>query len=308
MRVLTRLLGLSVLAGATFACASTAQAACYGSTPTSAVFADSAFDGQSGLAPEITTVQASVDASCTYAVVPGLTDSLISGDAVFVYLDRDGNSATGSPLFAGADAVVGTLGVTGLEGPPLLGVWNGVDFTFSDPSPVGGARNDGGFAASVDRLGIASGTTSQLVVATIYQGIYDNYIDMAPEPGAAGIALPVAYSTTPPPPPPPPPPPSTAPQRTQPVQGCVVPYLRGRTAASAKNRLFNADCDFANAVRRQHSRTVRKGRVIRTTPAAGTQTTRTVRIVVSKGRRKRARAAVSVTMLHRLEQLANATR
>src|SRR5262245_62613749 len=90
MKVHRRLVGLAVVLGATLGVTSTAEAACYGSTPAAVTFADSALDGELGLAPEITTVRGGLDAACGYSVVPGLTDLLIAGDAVFVYVDRDG--------------------------------------------------------------------------------------------------------------------------------------------------------------------------------------------------------------------------
>jgi hypothetical protein len=303
-----------VLLCVVFGGASAAQAACYGSTPANVSFADSPFDGSAGLAPEITTVQGALDGACNYSVVPGLTDSLVDGDAVFVHIDRDNNPATGDPTFRGADIVVGTLGVTGTEGPPVLGVWNGSSMVFTDPSPVGAARNDGGFSASVDRLGLSPDTLTRFSVSTMYSGIYDNYVDFAPEPGASPISLPVAFSTTPPLPPPPPTPPAPAAQPVVPpaTAGCRVPFVRGKTRWAAEDKLFGADCNVASTVRKRFSNVVRKGRVITTTPGSGARTTKAVRMVVSKGRRKHsARAAgvdgavVSMSVLARLQELAN---
>src|SRR4051794_7530079 len=270
MKAHLRLVGLCGLLGAMFGGASAAQAAGYGSTPARAPFADDPDDSESGLAPEITTVHGTLDSACNYSVVPGLTRSLIDGDAVFVYIDRDNNPATGSPTFIGADIVVGTLGVTGTEGPPLLGLWNGSGFDFNDPSPVGAARSDGGFSAPVDRLGLPSSTLTRFGVGTIYSGTYDKYVDFAPEPGASLIALPVAFSTTPPPAPPAPP----APPTTHPTapRSCRVPSVHGKTRRAAKKRLHAARCNVAGRVRSKYSNSVRKGRVIGTTPAVGART------------------------------------
>ncbi len=254
---------------------------------------------------------------CNYAVNPGV-DALIGDDAVFVYIDRDGDPATGDALDHGADIVVGTLGEIGPESPPLLGVWNGAQFTFTDPAPVGGAVGVGGFSATLDRLGIPAGVTTGITVATIYEGLYSNYIDVAPDLGAASaIPLAVAYSTTPPPPPPAPAPqpiaaPAPAPAAA-PVadQGCVVPSVKRRTRDAAELRLFDADCAIASSALRVYS-SVPKGRVIRTIPASGVRTTRSVRLVLSKGpRRRHARAhssAASRSALAELTVLANAPR
>ena len=90
--------------------------------------------------------------------------------------------------------------------------------------------------------------------------------------------------------------------------GCIVPNVTRRSRSAAENRLFDADCAIASIVTREYS-SVPKGRVIRTLPAAGTQTTKSVRLVLSKGRRKPARARRSVaatTDLARLQTLANA--
>jgi hypothetical protein len=325
MRSSTRLVGLCVLLCALFGGASAAQAACYGSTPAAVSFADSGIDAQGGVAPEITTVQGTLDGRCNYSVVPGLTRSLISGDSVFIYIDRDGNPITGgrTPTGAdGADIVVATLGVSGAQGPPAIGVWNGSLFDFTtDPNPVGAAGSDGGFSASVDRLGIRSGALTWFYVVTRYRGVYD-YFDFGPNPGVAPPSLLAAFSTTPPPPPPPPPPPLFPPYwpvvqqptaKPRPDESaCKVPDVRGKTRSAALDRLLNAHCDLASTALWRYSNSVRKGRVIATTPRAGSRTTRDVRLVLSKGRRKsRARAAaveataLPKTVLTRLQELAN---
>lgn len=302
------------MAGALFGATTTAEAACYGSTPSAMTFADSPFDGEVGLAPEITTVSMAVDGACNYSVNPGLTLPLIDDDFVFIYVDRDGNAATGSLNWGGADVVVGTVGGTYGDSPPLLGVWNGAQFTFTDTSPAGTAPFHGGFSATLDRLGVAPGVTTGVQVRTDWNGTYDTYNDYAPDTNVS-IPLAVNYSTAPPPPPPPPPPPAPAPAPaplpSAPVadaQGCTIPNVKGRTRDAAETRLFNADCEVAFTVVKRYSNTIRKGRVIGTSPGTGIITTKRVKLIVSKGRKRaRARAsAVAPSILDRLEDAANA--
>jgi hypothetical protein len=286
-----------VLAAATFFSATaTASAACYGSTPSSVLYSDP-IDGESGLAPEILTVQAAVDGACHYSVDPGVTRSLIDGDAVFIFIDTDGNAASGSTVFDGADIAVGTLGLTGPDTPPMRGVWNGTTFTFTDPAPIGSALGNGGFSASVDALPIASGTMSQLLISTSWAGSYDDYFDFAPAVGM--IPLPVTFSTMPPAP-------VLAPAqtiKTSPADGdsgdhrCTVPRVRGLTVASARTRLRSAGCRLAASTRRTYSPTVRRGRVVGATVQAHAATSRTVGLVVSLGKRpRRARKASDSTL------------
>jgi len=127
--------------------------------------------------PEITNVLASVDAGCNSTVSPGV-DPLVYGDAVFIYIDSDGNAATGSPTFSGADTVVGTLGGTS-GGGPTRGVWNGSGFTFTDKR-LSAPHHPGGFTANVDRLAPVPGATSRVTVGTMYSGVYDSSSSPAP--------------------------------------------------------------------------------------------------------------------------------
>jgi hypothetical protein len=66
---------------------------------------------------------------------------------------------------------------------------------------------------------------------------------------------------------------------------CKVPKLRGKTVSGARHALRNGGCK-SGKVKRVHSRTVRKGRVISTSPRAGTKHRHgwKVRLVVSSGR------------------------
>ena len=190
----------------------------------------------------------------------------------------------------------------GADYPPLLGVWNGAQFTFTDPTPVGTAPTPGGFSASVDRLGLVSGATVGLRVGSIWVGYYDDYVDFAPEASAPGnILLPVIYSTVAPPPVPvatpvpvAAPAPPAAPAPVVDDVTCTVPKLKGRSRGSAEDRLLDANCEPASGVIRRYSSSVRTGRVIGSSPAMGTTTTRRVKLIVSKGRKRtRARASVS---------------
>ncbi|HEY2984162.1 MAG TPA: hypothetical protein VGJ38_08430, partial [Jatrophihabitantaceae bacterium] len=156
---------LSALGGA-----ASAQASCSASTPATATYADSPIDGDTGLAPEIGVVQASVNATCGYTLDPGVLDAmLVSGDAVFVHINTDGNPSTGSPTFHGADVAVGTLGSTSGNVPPVMGRWNSATSKFDF---AGGATltpaGVGGFTASLDALGIANPATTTVEVGSIY--------------------------------------------------------------------------------------------------------------------------------------------
>jgi hypothetical protein len=275
-------------------------------------FADSPFDGEGGLAPEITTVSMAVDGACNYSVNPGLTLPLIDDDFVFIYVDRDGNAATGSLNWGGADVVVGTVG--GTYGDSPLGVWNGAQFTFTDASPAGTAPFHGGFSATLDRLGVAPGVTTGVQVGRI--GTRSTTPTTTTR--RTRTCRSRSRSTTRPRHPRHPRrrlrprrPPIPAPLPSAPVadaEGCTIPNVKGRTRDAAETRLFNADCEVAFTVVKRYSNTVRKGRVIDTAPGTGIITTKRVTLIVSKGR-KRARAsasAVAPSLLERLETLANA--
>jgi hypothetical protein len=299
-----------------FAGATTAQAACYSSTPASAAYSDSPADGYD-LAPEITTVTATVNASCAYSVDPGIPYPLVDGDAVFQYLDTDGNAATGSPVFTGADVVIGSLGFTGPDPAPVKGVWSPATNSFSfTGAPSLAAVGTGGFTASLEELGVmGTPTTTTLRVASIWTGTYDNYFDFAPDPSIAPIALPVAFSTVAPPPPPAPVPQPPAPVAPAPVpvaapvaapapavtapvaatgpKVCKVPALKRLRATVARAALRTAGCRFGRT-QRAYSSSVASGRVIASLPKAGTRWSEPVDLVVSRGRkpkRPRARSA-----------------
>jgi fibronectin-binding autotransporter adhesin len=76
-----------------------------------------------------------------------------------------------------------------------------------------------------------------------------------------------------------------APKVTPPVR-CVVPNVRGKTLRKAKAAIARSRCS-SGRVRRAHSRSVRRGRVIAQTPRPGARLKRGARVnlVVSKGRK-----------------------
>jgi hypothetical protein len=299
----TRIAALATTAVAALAAAGPAHAACSSSTPSTTSFADSPTDGDSGLAPEIHTVAAAVDGACHVTVDPGVTYPLITGDSVFVYVDTDGNPATGDPVFQGADRAIGTLGGY----PPLMGAWNPATATmsFADGQQLTPYAN-GGFEATLDQLGIAaSPTTTALRAASMWEGPLDDYFDFAPDAGAAPFPLPVAFTAAAPAPPvvvlPPvtyTPPATAAP--TTPAQtvnatstptprkakkpACTVPSVKRLTTAAARAALRHAGCTAGDTTKAYSSK-VAAGHVIATDPHAGARTSAAVDLVVSRGRR-----------------------
>lgn len=274
----------AAVAAAMLAGTATANAACTSSTPSATAYADP-IDGELGLAPEITTVRVGVDTTCHYVVDPGVPYPLVDGDGVFVYVDVDGNPATGSAVMRGADIAIATVGVGTSVSPPMRGVWNGSTFAFSDPAPVGTSVGNGGFSASVDALPIAPGAVTNVMLGSLWVGDFDAYFDFAPDTGV--ITLPVGYSTVAPPAPAP-----VAQKVTYTAQApaparCTVPNVKGMTVDRARSRIRSGGCSVASAPRSAYSATVRRGRVIGTSVAAGADTSRTVRLIVSKGKRPR---------------------
>jgi hypothetical protein len=273
------LLAAAIATVVVFAGTATANAACTSSTPSAATYVDPV-DGDLGLAPEITTVRVGVDPACHYVVDPGIAAPLGGDDGVFVYLDADGNPATGMD---GADVVVVTLGLGTSVSPPVRGVWDGSTFAFTDPTPVGTSVGNGGFSANVDALPIASGTTTNVMLGSVHLGDEDAFFDVAPDGGP--ISLPVTWSAAAPAP---------AKDRSviytaqaQTAGGCTVPRTKGLTVERARARVRAHGCTVRPVVQRAWSATVRRGRVIGTSVAAGRSAKGAVRLVVSKGSRPR---------------------
>jgi hypothetical protein len=279
---------------------SAADAACTSSTPSTATYADSAADGELGLAPEIVSVVATTDAACRMTVQDVLAGAaapgdLIDGDAVGIYLDTDGNPATGSPLWEGADRVVIIVGASGPDIGPGLGIWDGATFSFAGTPPLPPA-GPAGFAATLDQLGMAAPSAVGIRTAAIWTGVYDTYADFAPEVFDPSFRFPVGFSTAVPSPPP-------APTTTTPARApapaakardrCTVPHVKRLTAAKARRRLRSAGCRYR--VVRVRSR-IAAGRVVATRPRAGRRTSRTV-VRVSRGLARRASVASGLAFI-----------
>jgi hypothetical protein len=278
-----------VCAAALLGWAGAAQATCYTSVPASVAFADDPAD--SPLAPEVTLIHASVDASCNLTVDPGVA-AIDYGEKVGVYIDRDGNPATGDAALFGADEAITSVG--GLHGSwsaPLLAQWTGEDFEYG-PQPLGTSAAPGAFTASLDRLLITPGATIHLSVISWGVNLDTDYAPERP----SSIALPVLFDTNPRPPvfvPPPAPAPAPAPESTpkvpapQPRPACVVPQLKGKSRHAAERLLLAHHCAVAfNAVNRT-SRTVKRGLVMGSLPAKGAKTSARVKLLLSSGCPKR---------------------
>jgi hypothetical protein len=276
-----RLMGLVVCMAALFGSASAAEATCFSSTPATATYADDPADS-GGYAPEISTVTVSLDALCNYTVNPGIA-SLGEDDAVYIYIDSDGNPATGDD--DGADEAVITEGSDRGKPAPVLVSWSG--WRWYETTSFGPSTSPGGFTASVDRLQIAPGALTHVRVVTY---AYD--ADFAPDEDAAALSLPAAFSTTPPPPtvllPPPAPAVTPAAAKVPTVVSadstCTVPNVKGKTRHAAEKLLLGRHCAVALSVVSRSSARVRKGLVIDSLPGKGTTTSKRVKLLISKGR------------------------
>jgi PASTA domain-containing protein len=290
-RVVPALL-LTALAGLTLA--SAASAKCHSSTPNSIGLADSPSDG--GLAPEITVVTVAVNATCGYLVDLGIAKPLVADDSVSVYVNVDGDPATGDQTTGGADVLVRTSGATGPEPAALLAQWYPDYATFSFANaivlpPLG----NGGFTATLDQLGVTTSPT----VTTVRVASSHTDTDVAPASMFEPLPLSVAFSTIAPPLPPPAVPafpvvppavvaPPIAVAPPLPViatpKPCVVPSLKRLRTATAKVTIRRAGCKVGST-RRAYSSTVRSGRVVVSSPRAGTTSAKPVVLVISRGRK-----------------------
>jgi hypothetical protein len=255
-----------------------AAAACTASTPADQSVVDNASDSELGLAPEIIFVDATLGSACDLVVLPGLGDrsgtaGLIRDETVATYIDTDGNPATGSPRWGGADKVVVVLGRLGSDLPPTLGSWTGATFSFAAAItlPVVGA---GGFGAKLDQLGVSGPTTLGLRVASSWTGLRDTYDDLAPKRAGPSFAFPVTFTTDGVPPAPP------IPASDIPAI-CMVPDVRRLPLQLARKRLARAGC--RSRVVSVRSR-LEPGRVSHTLPAAGTWTIRAVVVAAARAR------------------------
>lgn len=172
-------------------------------TATSSFLYDAIGDNE-GLAPDLAQMFAFSSDDGRYTVSITLTtNALVTGDFVATYVNIDGNLATGSPTFGGADVAVGILGQIGTDVVGALR-WNGSSFqTASFPSLISFASGatDEVWSISAAELGVVPGTPTTAYFGTIYSGIYDDYYDFAPEPGAAPLSFMVGALAPPPAPP-----------------------------------------------------------------------------------------------------------
>jgi hypothetical protein len=156
-----------------------------------------------------------------------------------------------------------------------------LDFSFVGAptlAPVGA----GGFAATVDQLGMLASASVGIRVGAIWQGVYDVYGDFAPEVLDPSFRFPVTFATVAPSPP------ATTPTTATTQAGCAVPRVKRMRASKARRRMRAAGCRYR--VVRVRSR-IRSGRVVSTRPTAGRLTTKRVVIRVSRGRRAHASSA-----------------
>jgi hypothetical protein len=158
--------------------------------------------GDALLAPDLRQMVALTSDDGRYSVGVTLdSNGLIEGDFVATYVNTDGNPATGSPVFGGADLAVGILGHIGQDSVGAL-LWNGISFqTAAFPSLISFASGstDEVWSISAAELGIAPGTATTLAFASMYSGIYDDYFDFAPEPGLAPFGFTTGSASGPPP-------------------------------------------------------------------------------------------------------------
>jgi len=167
------------------------------------VFTDPA---EGGNAPDVTRVTVGNDAQTFTADVrldnrpSGLDDQ----DVVTLYVDSDGQAATGDPDHHGADAYVQAVHSSGAV-HAILGKWNTGTWTTPVSAGVSAAWIDPDvrLRAALSDLGDPTGAVHLSVVA-VWMGIVD-YTDLAPDPPASSYTYtigagspPVAGDTTPP--------------------------------------------------------------------------------------------------------------
>lgn len=170
---------------------------------TPGVFSD-AF-GDSSLAPDLQGMVVGVDDTGTFGALIRLdTNALIDGDVVATYVNTDGNTATGSPTFDGADVAVFIIGQAGQDALAFFR-WDGAQMSVA-PAPaslfsVWDGATDEFWGASLADLGIVPGISVGVIFATLYMGLSDTYSDFAPEPGYGAFPVdipgPVAAPPTP---------------------------------------------------------------------------------------------------------------
>jgi hypothetical protein len=232
--------------------------------------------GDASTAPDIGNVTVTLNSACGLIVNPTVS-GLNADQAVFVWINTDGNPATGETLADGADRVVDVESV----GPPLMYTCTTSPCDALSETPLSGV-GIAGFATDLNQLGVPSSPTTLGIVLEAdhfdAQGFVDAQ-DFAPN-GPPAYPFTVNFSTPPPPPPPPssPPPSSTPPPAPVKSQtGCKVPNVKGKSVAKAKKALVKAKCKY---------KIKGKGKVVSTNPKAGKRTTGTVQ-VKAKAKKKR---------------------
>ena len=288
------MLRISLALAAVVACAllavlpAAASAGCTSSTANSQTYPDAGGDDQGGLAPDIIGVIMVTGADCTtggsLAVSDG-RDSMIEGESTGMYLDTDGNPATGDTAFRGADRVIITIGHLGADANPGVGVYNAAtaDFDFgSEASPIDVGL--GGWGWSIDQIGFQPVTVGVQTIA-MYRGLYDSYSDFSPEVGSPPHGFGVAYGTQTVAP--------DVPAITQPVDPqksadefvCKPGKLRGLKYRLARSKAISRGCDVK--VKFRKARAGKAGRVLRISTSKGTVTL----VVGRKSGRARSSAA-----------------
>ena len=286
-RTFTRLAALAALALAAVAAppAVAAPATCVSATPTAVTLADAGDDAEPG-APELSAIRAQVNADCTVTVRLTVDNrsALRPDDALLVYLNTDGNAATGARSFGGGDQGVGL--VADEDGPGYLGLLGGWDakaeaIDFENARELDITPTGFGFTAGIDELRVRSGTSLGISIAALSEPDGEIALDFAPDDEGGSIALPVAYTTT-----------ATAaapgttgaPNRGEIVRRtCKVPRLKGRTVTAARKAIRAAGCRVGRT-RARYGTGARAGRAVGTLPAAGSRiaASRPVTILVAR--------------------------
>ena len=170
--------------------ADAAQAACVSSSPSTQTFEDSVDDAEVSAdgatwAPEIGHVTVSVDAACMLTVNAAITAQaeLFLDDYAFIWLNTDGDPATGETLFGGADRGVRISGRTGADNL-AIGRYSPASDSFTwTTHPSLSAVAMAGIKASIDTLEIAPGTSIGVEASTMTIYGSETLSDMAPDAG-----------------------------------------------------------------------------------------------------------------------------
>jgi hypothetical protein len=259
-----------------------ARAACVSSSPIFNSFADSTVDAQLN-APEILSVDASLDGGCRLTIDTKLQAALGPNQSLSIFLGFD--PTTGDPSTETIDREV--LMAPILPAPILLD---------ESGNPI--AALLGGqaiFSATLDELGVPAPAPYGLGIFAVagyddFSVVGDETYDEAPAITDLMFRLPLRFTQPPPPPPPPPPPapPPAAPAAPAAKQatGCVVPKLKGLTVKKAKAALKKAGCKY---------KIKGKGRVRSFSPKAGKRTSATVQVKCKKKKRKKQARRAALT-------------